>query len=671
LLSLDRPAHTHAATLLTLGLAAAIGLTGLTGCGGDERRPEATRVEPVVRDVPSAIRGTIGAESSFRGTDPVLVSGYGLVVGLPGTGGGPYPTPVMATMEREIARQGMGRATFNEGHALAGLTPRQILDSTSVAIVIVEGVVPPGAPRNGIFDVRVRKLAGSAVTSLEGGTLWTTELRFGPPSVTGGVQARALGEARGPIFINPFAEPGGLAQAGATPAPRADQSDADSGGEAAPIPEADGIIRTTGRVLGGGRITDPLALELVLDNASHARASAIQGAINARFPIEPGQREPTARGRGPASIAITIPPSYRLRSSEFIRLVQGLRTETGFGEEFARRAVQELEQTPALAEQLGWILQAIGPPALPFVSTLYDHPELVPRLAALRVGSRLGDIRAAAPLRAIATDASQPMVLRAEAAELLGSVPNDPSTDLALRALAGDSTDLELRLAAYSAMLERDDPSIRRERIIIGGRRSGSNMEKFELHLVPAREHLVYVTQTGRPRIVVFGSDATLARPSLAGIWNNRLLIAADGPDDAVRMMFRDWRSEGAPARQTTIGPTLAEFIRTLAHKTTPEEPEIGFDLSYSQVVGAIYNLQRAGTITAGFAVERDRLVDRMTEAQRIVAGEDRAENRTTAAAQREQRARLISAANQPVVKPTTPEPGSMVVPLPPRQAPR
>ncbi|MCU0689621.1 MAG: flagellar basal body P-ring protein FlgI, partial [Phycisphaerales bacterium] len=635
--------------------------------------PEATRVEPVVRDVPSAIRGTIGAESSFRGTDPVLVSGYGLVVGLPGTGGGPYPTPVMATMEREIARQGMGRATFNEGHALAGLTPRQILDSTSVAIVIVEGVVPPGAPRNGIFDVRVRKLAGSAVTSLEGGTLWTTDLRFGPPSVTGGMQARALGEARGPVFINPFAEPGGVVLAGAaSAAPATDaQPAADSGGEAAPIPEADGIIRTTGRILGGGRITDPLALELVLDNASHARASAIQGAINARFPIEPGQREPTARGRGPASIAITIPPSYRLRSSEFIRLVQGLRTETGFGDEFARRAVQELEQTPALAEQLGWILQAIGQPALPFVSKLYDHPELVPRLAALRVGARLGDIRAAAPLRTIATDANQPMVLRAEAAELLGSVPNDPSTDLALRAIASDSTDLELRLAAYTAMIERDDPSIRRERVIIGGRRSGSNMEKFELHLVPAKEHLVYVTQTGRPRIVVFGSDATLARPSLAGIWSDRLLVAADGPDDAVRMMFRDWRSEGASARQTTIGPTLAEFIRTLAHKTTPEEPEIGFDLSYSQVVGAIYNLQRAGTITAAFAVERDRLVDRMTEAQRIVAGEDRAENRTTAAAQREQRARLISAANQPIVKPTTPEPGSMVVPLPPRQAPR
>lgn len=612
------------------GSLVAISLVG--GCEGDGPKKTAKTVDPIVRDVPSVLRGTIGAEASIRGIEPVLVSGLGVVVGLPGTGGGPYPTQIQATMERELARRGLGRATQNEDHPFAGMTPKQILDDPNVAVVVVEGVVPPGAPRDGVFDVRVRKLPGSSTTSLEGGTLWSTELRFGPASTFGGAQSRKLGDARGAVFINPFAEP---------------SADAEK-------PEADGIIRTAGRILGGGKVTEPLSLELVMDNSSHARASAIQNAINSRFPIEPGQREATARGRGPASIALTIPPSYRDRSGEFIRLVQGLRTDPIFGEEYAKRAAEELEATPALSEQLSWILQAVGKPALPFMNKLYESSELLPRMAALRAGARLGDPQASGPLRRLALDPRQSLALRAEAAELLGSTPLDPSTDLALRELVSDEN-LELRLAAYEAMVERNDASITRTRLL----------DKFDLDLVPSTRELIYVTQTGKPRIVVFGREAAIKRPLLTGIWGDRLMLAGETSEEEIRVLFRDPR--GGPSQQTTTGASLSEFIKLLSHKTSPEAPETGFNLSYSQVVGALYQLQNAGAISAGFAVERDRLVDRLAEAQNQDATDDRPENKVDADIRREARARMISVANKPEVKPTAAAPGSMVVPLPPK----
>ena len=67
-----------------LGAGASLAFT-MPGC--ESPPPEAREVQPaIVRDVPAIFRGTIGAEATLNGIEPVLVSGYGLVVGLNGTG---------------------------------------------------------------------------------------------------------------------------------------------------------------------------------------------------------------------------------------------------------------------------------------------------------------------------------------------------------------------------------------------------------------------------------------------------------------------------------------------------------------------------------------------------------------------------------------------------------
>lgn len=553
----------------------------LGGCSDDKSKR--TTVAPVVRDVPEPLRGTIGSVATIRGVDPQLVSGLGLVVGLNGTGGGDIAPQIQATMERELARGGIGKGGVMDSGPLAGRSPRQVLRDPNVAVVIVEAAVSPGWPRGYTFDVRVRALPGSTVTSLEGGQLWTTELRVGPAATLREAKARRLGQAWGPVFINPFAAPG--------------------------RPGADAVTRTVGRVLGGGELTEPLQLELVLDNPSHSIARSITGSINARFPDGPGDDGPTARGRNADSIAVRVPRAWAERPNEFIELLRCTRIDQSFPQEYARRDVEYLKQYPVLADDIGQCLQAIGKSAVPFLPPMYDYPELAPRLAALRAGAKLGDPRTAPYLIELAK--TGPAATRTEAIELLGRLSANPRINLALWELV-DDRDLDVRVAAYEALAERNDWGIMRTEV--DGR--------FEVDVVPAREGLIYVTQQGRPRIVAFGGGGSgadpgapgkpaptglrLRRPLLVSAWDDRLMLAADGETDPVRLRYQDFRS--GRTTTLTVADTLSKLTDLLGHKPTPEDDRPGLGLPYSEVVGALYELQRQGAVDAAFATERDKL---------------------------------------------------------------
>lgn len=592
------------------------------------RNVEPRRVAPVVRDIPSVLRGTIGAETTIRGTEPQLVSGFGVVVGLNGTGGGELPVQVQATMERELARGGIGRGSPLDLGPLDGVSPREFLRSPDVAVVIVEAVVPPGTPEGTEFDVRVRSLPGSSVTSLEGGILWTTELRLGPATVFGGVRTRKIAEARGPVFINPFAEPGAS--------------------------EADPVTRNAGRVLGGGRLTDPLRLELVLDNPSWSRASLIQSAINSRFPPSRGDEGQTARGRSAESISIRVPQAYKERPAEFLQLLRFTRIDQSFPQEHAKRYTEELKRQPGLAEELSWALQAIGKPAVPFLATMYDYPEFVPRMAALRAGAKLGDARTVPHLAEMAR--TGPTLFRLESIDLLGEMPPNPRVNTALRELL-ESSDLDVRVGAYEALRTRFDPAVRQY---------AASDNKFILERVDAGEPMIYVTQQGKPRIVLFGEGLEISRPTLMSAWSDRLMLAADSAEDPVRIYFRDHRT--GQVHQQRVPEAVDELVRFLAHKPSPEDPRPGLDMTYSQVVGALYEMHRHGVVDAAFATERDRLLAALLKAADETVIHDRPE--TTAEAAREREALLVyrpddaEIAERREARPA--ERGSLVVPLGP-----
>lgn len=604
-----------------IGLAAGIVALATTLIAGCSDSPEAIEATPIVRDVPTALRGTIGAEVSFRGIDPVVVSGLGLVVNLNNTGGKPLPDKILETMERNLTLAGVSSTLDMPGTALHHKTARDVLKDPRTAVVMVKAAIPPGAPPGAHFDVYVEAINA---TSLEGGDLWTTTLRIGNTVLFGQAQTRELANARGPVFINPFAE--------------------SKNGEPTPS-------QTTGRVLNGGWMTTSLQVEMVPDTASHSRVASMVSAINSRLPAGPGDTGPAARGKatsdvksGPA-VVLRIPRRYAEKAGEFLELVKHLPINDTDTELLAKRYVDALKAEPALANDLAWCLEALGDRSLPFVRGLYDYAEAVPRLAALRAGARLGDPLAAAPLMEIATGGAS--LERLDAIALLAEIAGTPRIDLTLRNLLSEK-ELLVRIAAYEALAKRAE-HVRLARLMDDAYTadgtaldsvSASHREvlaraafptgmlqgierhpiagKFLLDLVPMGDPLIYVTQQGQPRIVVFGEDPSLHRPSMVAAWNDRLLISTDGAESGVRMMFR--QSDDMPAsRITTEGTSLGEIIRLFAATTSTDQPQPGFDLTYSEVVGALYAISNARATDCAFATERDRLL-----AGILAAGEGR-----------------------------------------------
>lgn len=559
---------------VVIGGAAAVlslGVLPLASCSSNKKPVRLPQPEAVASDVPEILRNTIGAECMIGGLEPTLATGYGLVVGLNGTGSKEIPLPVRTEITKLMERMGVGRASGT----LAGMTPDQLIDDPNTAVVTVEALIPPGSPKGSRFDVLVRAVPGSSTTSLEGGHLWTTELREGP-LVTAGPDRRVFATASGAIFINPFADPAVSAS-----------------------PEANKVI---GRVLNGGEASIGIPLSVTLNNPSHARARAIAGAINARFPEGPG-REPTARGRNEELVAINVPYAYAERTAEFVQLIRHMRIDQQFAPEWAMRYVRALKEMPEMADRLGWCLEALGEGAIPAVRDLYDYSEVRPRFTALRVGAKLGDIRAVPYLQELVEQGRGS--IRIDAVKLLGQVGSDPSVNRFLRGLL-DDPDLAVRINAFESLLERADPIIRRTAV----------EEKFVLAEVPSEDPMIYITQQGQPTIALFGASSEVQRPTLIRAWDGRLMMEAP-VEGEIRLFYRDFRT----GQSTSISGqgTLGALIRRLAHKPTPERPEAGFDLSYSEVVGALSVMIDHGAVLASLVPENDRLqleLARMAQSQ-------------------------------------------------------
>ncbi len=574
-----RPRRHSSCALVCCSLVA--GVTLLSGCfpGGPPRTPRPRLPEATLRDTPAILRGTVGAETLLRGEEFLLVSGYGLVVGLNGTGSADIPPSVRAILEREMTRRGVGR----EGRGLEAVSPSQLLSDLNTAVVLAQAAIPPGAPVGTTHDVLVTALPGTATTSLEGGRLWTADMRAGLLR-PGAPDTRVIAQARGDIFINPFADP---AQDG-----------------------TDDINRRIGRVLSGAVVTEARQLTLVLDSPSHARARLIVSAINTQFPQAPGDREPTARGVNEELIEITPPQQYRDNLEDFVQLLLAARIQRSFPEEWAHRYATALKEQPEYASELSWRLQSIGKTAIPMMRNLYDSPDILPRLAALRAGAALGDALTTAELMSLAQNGAA--AIRVAAIELLGDAGSDPQINLTLRELADDDA-IEVRIAAYEALVARADPLLDR-RVFF---------DKFVFDSLPSTKPLIYVTQQDDPRIAVFG-DAHINRPTLVFGWSDRLILSADSDQDPLRVYYLDHVS--GESTQATVSPDLVEFIEFLAHKQTPESPAPGLNLTYSQVVGALHEIWKNDGMNAQFVAEQDKLAAELLRSITDQAIEERPE---------------------------------------------
>jgi hypothetical protein len=540
----------------------------LVGCGEIvERvpdRPKQDRANSAnfALDVDPIMRGTVASETVVAGLNPVVVRGYGLVVGLKGTGGRLMPAEVRAMMIQELARRGIG----NPGTGLE-VTPEGMLNSPDTAVVVVEGVIPPGATKDTPFDLRVSALPGTDVSSLEGGRLYTTDLRPGPLLI-GSRQAQILASGKGNIFINPFVEPGAT--------------------------NKDAVNRLVGRILDGGSVTKDIPLKLKLATSSHTRSRTIQSAINSTFPREPKQKSETARGENADSIELTVPPSFKGKTVEFIELVRHVPMDISATEVTALAIRRALIANPGSAQSAMWRFRALGKRALPVIQDLYTYSEEDPRMAALEAGAALDDALAATPLVEMAKSGS--INNRVRALGLLAKFGFNPDIDLSLRPLLDDA-DPDVRLATYETLAKRNDRSVRM--MDIDG--------KFDVALVPSKQPMIYVAQSGRPTIAIFGDETRLETPLIFTAWENRLMLKAEPGDQEVQVFYRP--NPDTRAEIQVVDPHLSELVAFLGHTMTIEKPLPGIGLSYGETIGAVHALWRNGHIKADFKAEQDRVM--------------------------------------------------------------
>ncbi len=586
----------------------------LPGCGG---RPKGTTIKSkptgIARKVDPILRGTLGSIATTTAGLPTLISGYGLVVGINGTGGGVLADDIVTTLERQMQLQGIGRgASYTTGPMVDPATgrpktAREILADPNVAVVLVQAVVARGSPKNFEFDVIVRALNA---TSLEGGLLWSTDLRLGPPASFGRVQTRKAAEAYGPIYTNPFLEPDSEAAAN----------------------------QPVGRVLAGGLMTDPLAVQLALDVPSHVRATQIVSAVNSRFRSARYDPGPIARGRSDSLVDILIPYVWRSNPGEFLGMLEHLQLDYQFPAAHAQRIVALIRKDPALASTGTELLVALGDPALPMVRELYDEssPEL--RLAGLAAGARLSDERVEAGLIEFAQFSSN--IEQLDAINMLGRIDGGLRSRQLLKNLAS-SGPVTVRIAAYAAIAERAEratirsqpgnPNARAhaemrlihrgiggfDRRMIGGDSfdRASSKPRFILDRVPWGEPLVFVTQQGRPRVVLMGERLEIPRPTFISLWGGRLVMVADSSAEPLRLAYR--RGESVVPITVEDTPTsLDAMLAMLVRVHTRGDPRPGLSLSYGEVVSVLAGLSDQADAPWAFTTERDTLTAALAQAR-------------------------------------------------------
>lgn len=622
--------HTPAigrAVAVMLALAAlALAVASAPGCKSRGRvvTPGGGPIVPF--DGPSVLRGTVGASATLIGADPVLVGGLGVVVGVQGRGG-PLRPDIEATIIRDLSlREGARGVDMFYGTIFENESAESFLRRPDVAVVAVLGLIAPGAPRGSTFDVLVFALNNE---DLSGGQLWRTDIRLGRPAVQGALRARQIGFAQGQVYVNPFAS-----SARANP--------------------------SQGRIIGGGVMTNPLDLAIRLNVPSPRRARAIAQLINARFGNTPFERGDIAGGRligqGEAEsslVTLRIPWEYKDRPGDFLRLVANINPDAENREErYVGRYIQAMREEPAFADRIALALEAMGPVAIDGstnLGSLYDAPEVAPRMAALRVGARLGDPRAERPLIQIAR--SDNPALQIEAIELLGVLGIGPMIDSTLQDLAGHEL-VSVRVAAYEAMVRRAgmrelQGMLRNAQIPAGVDRVGVLRDwseaarkrfrgnqalglqreimpgGFVIDRVPIGKPLIFLRQQGTAGLVIFGEGLTIEPGAVLRLEDGEFLLAraeegselSDPSGRDVRIRYRhrsaDWLVTVPDAPSDVV-----EFVEFLATQPTVERPLGGLGLNFGQIVTILSRLTETGAIKSQWQVERNVLregVDRQT----------------------------------------------------------
>jgi flagellar P-ring protein precursor FlgI len=232
--------------------------------------------------LPSAASATrIKDIASFDGVRDNQLVGYGLVVGLNGSGDSDQTKFPVQTLTNLLERSGV-------------TIRRSDITVKNLAAVMVTATLPPMAKQGSRIDVLVSSMGDAK--SLAGGTLVMTPLK--------GADGQVYAVAQGAVSTSSFSYGG---QAAST------QKNHPTAGR---VPEGALVERELPYAL-----ADRSQLRLNLNQPDFTTASRITAAINRSF------QAPIAVSTDPGSVTLTIPDNYQGNTVEFAAVLEGLEVQ--------------------------------------------------------------------------------------------------------------------------------------------------------------------------------------------------------------------------------------------------------------------------------------------------------------------------------------------------------
>ena len=470
----------------------------------------------------------------------IAVEGYGIVGSLRGTGSGDCPANIRTYLEQYILKQ----------------LPEQRMDvdkfiaSPDTAVVHVYGVMSTSVSKGRHFDVTIAALPGTQTTSLEGGWLYRTDLKqLGRV----GLATRILATAEGPVFIDTL--------------------------------DSDGSDKQSGYGLGGGTVLGEYPIGLVLRKPDYKIANAIRNRLNNRFGPE------TAKAVTSGQIRLDVPARYVKQQERFILIVRTMYlsetaeiTQERIKTFIAKLAASEDKEVSEIA------LEAIGKESLKKLPALLNSSHEEVRLRAARCILNLGSDTGLDTLRVIAMDKDSAYRIAALEAITLGARRNDAAA-ISRRLLTDEK--FEIRLAAYEQLRKLEDVAVIRIPI-------GRSFYLDQISRIPHKS--IYVSRSGEPRIVLFGSPIFCKENLFIQSANGEITIDSPAGQKYVSVMRKH------PTRPTVIGPVkssleVGDIIRTLCEEPIrrTEQGREGLGVSYADMIGLLKQMSEKKAFEAPF----------------------------------------------------------------------
>ena len=532
----------------------------LAGCADQPAKTAKPAGRSAAAAVPPELRGTIAQHAIIRGNTAVPVEGYCLVVGLGKNGSSEVPLFLEKYLVEYLKRQNLGSRTHN----LEQLTPMTMIRDLDTAVVQVRGIIPPGARKGSRFDLVVNALPATQTKSLDGGRLMPTELflyRDGVPTVGTGSQPLAMGG--GDVFINPFLDV---------------------------TKESDRLKFRSGRIIGGGKVLEARPLRLELYEPNWGKVSLLARRINEAF----SPNSPIAKGKN-MGIDLMVPQEYEDDFEHFVQLVMHLPLASGgpATDVHATQIAKMMEVPGSKHEDLALILEAMGNNVIGTIRSCYTSSNESAAFFAARTGLRLGDDLASEVVIKFAQ--GKDVRLKVAAIKELGKHRRVIKAAPVLRELADDENE-HVRQAAYEAMLRRGDKTITTINV----------NDDFKLDIVPSkRSYCIYATQAEESRLALFGKSMPIAKPVYFCSPDEMVTINALA-EDAKLMVRRRIPGGERVSDPFYVDFRVAELVSVMGRPAVQDDEGkiAGLNLSYSQVVAAIYRMCKDNSIKARFVLQ-------------------------------------------------------------------